>query len=144
MAAKYLAQIIVIGGQVVARAFTKALRQEIQASQHAAQRAGGGKQGAKTAAADNITGITLEEAQKILNIKSLADQEAILKNYEHLFSVNEKSKGGSLYLQSKVVRAKERIDQELQGKEEAKNRKTIPSDAGGSSSQSSEQPKADS
>ena len=29
-AAKYLAQIIVVGGQVVARAFTKALRQEIQ------------------------------------------------------------------------------------------------------------------
>ncbi|XP_011681071.2 mitochondrial import inner membrane translocase subunit Tim16 [Strongylocentrotus purpuratus] len=144
MAAKYLAQIIVIGGQVVARAFTKALRQEIQASQQAAKRAGGGKQGAKTAAADNLTGITLEEAQKILNVKGLGDKEAILKNYEHLFNVNEKSKGGSLYIQSKVLRAKERIDHELQAAAEAQNRKTIPSDSAGSSSQSSHEQKADS
>lgn len=35
------------------------------------------------------------------------------KKYEHLFAVNDKAKGGSFYLQSKVFRAKERIDQEL-------------------------------
>ena len=36
------------------------------------------------------------------------------KNYDHLFSVNDRSKDGSFYLQSKVFRAKERIDQEIQ------------------------------
>jgi import inner membrane translocase subunit TIM16 len=41
-------------------------------------------------------------------------QEKLFKNYEHLFNVNDKTKGGSFYLQSKVVRAKERIDQEIQ------------------------------
>ena len=36
------------------------------------------------------------------------------EKFQHLFNINEKSKGGSFYLQSKVFRAKERIDQELQ------------------------------
>jgi import inner membrane translocase subunit TIM16 len=44
--AKYLAQIIVMGGQVIGRAFARALKQEYQASQEAAKRAGGGKAGA--------------------------------------------------------------------------------------------------
>nr|XP_006129954.1 mitochondrial import inner membrane translocase subunit TIM16 [Pelodiscus sinensis] len=35
------------------------------------------------------------------------------QNYEHLFKVNDKSVGGSFYLQSKVVRAKERLVEEL-------------------------------
>lgn len=56
--------------------------------------------------------MTLEEAQQILNISKLEPEE-IQKHYEHLFQVNDKSKGGSFYLQSKVFRAKERIDQEL-------------------------------
>lgn len=56
--------------------------------------------------------MTLEEAKQILNIERL-DPELVRKNYDHLFSVNDKSKGGSFYLQSKVFRAKERIDHEL-------------------------------
>jgi hypothetical protein len=59
-----------------------------------------------------FVGMTLEEAQQILNLKQL-EPELIAKNYEHLFNVNDKSKGGSFYIQSKVFRAKERIDQEL-------------------------------
>jgi import inner membrane translocase subunit TIM16 len=62
-------------------------------------------------------GITLEEAQQILNINNNnLDPEEITKNYEHLFAVNDKSKGGSFYLQSKVFRAKERLDEELKAK----------------------------
>ncbi|GBP42208.1 Mitochondrial import inner membrane translocase subunit Tim16 [Eumeta japonica] len=110
--AKYIAQIIVLGVQVVGKAFARALRQEIAASQEAARRAGGGKEGARRAAANATTGLTIEEAMQILNVSKL-DSEEIKKNYEHLFSVNDKSKGGSFYLQSKIVRAKERLDQEL-------------------------------
>lgn len=36
-----------------------------------------------------------------------------IQNYEHLFKVNETSSGGSFYLQSKIVKAKERIDMEM-------------------------------
>ena len=35
------------------------------------------------------------------------------RKFDHLFAVNDKVKGGSFYIQSKVVRAKERIDQEM-------------------------------
>ncbi|KAG5681426.1 hypothetical protein PVAND_010863 [Polypedilum vanderplanki] len=111
--AKYIAQMIVLGGQVVGRAFARALKQEIAASQEAAKRNQNRSPG--TRAATTRTGITLEEAQQILNVNSL-DTEKIQKNYEHLFNVNDKSKGGSFYLQSKVFRAKERLDEEIKSK----------------------------
>ncbi len=56
--------------------------------------------------------MSLEEAKQILNVEKL-DVESVQKNYDHLFNVNDKTKGGSFYLQSKVYRAKERIDQEI-------------------------------
>ncbi|XP_045885606.1 coronin-7-like isoform X4 [Micropterus dolomieu] len=108
--AKYLAQIIVMGAQVVGRAFARALKQEYAASQAAAQARG--RTGQQSAAASSITGMSLQEAQQILNVSTLTPEE-IQKNYEHLFKVNDKSVGGSFYLQSKVVRAKERLDEEL-------------------------------
>ncbi|XP_054615291.1 mitochondrial import inner membrane translocase subunit TIM16-like isoform X3 [Dunckerocampus dactyliophorus] len=109
--AKYLAQVIVMGVQVVGRAFARALQQEYAASQ-AAARARGSSAAPLSAAATNITGMSLQEAQQILNISTLNPEE-IQKSYEHLFKVNDKSVGGSFYLQSKVVRAKERLDEEL-------------------------------
>ncbi|XP_020331564.2 mitochondrial import inner membrane translocase subunit tim16 isoform X3 [Oncorhynchus kisutch] len=108
--AKYLAQIIVMGAQVVGRAFARALRQEYAASQAAAEARG--RAGQQSAAASSLTGMTLQEAQQILNIATLTPEE-LQKNYEHLFKVNDKEVGGSFYLQSKVVRAKERLDEEL-------------------------------
>ncbi|NXL18436.1 TI16B translocase, partial [Setophaga kirtlandii] len=98
--AKYLAQIILVGAQVVGRAFMRALRQEFAASQAAAD-ARGRAERPQSAAASRIIGISLQEAQQILNVSSLNPEE-IQKNYDHLFKVNDKSVGGSFYLQSKV------------------------------------------
>lgn len=99
------------GSQVVGRAFFRAIRQEIEASQRAA------KARAQTcvqkSTADTVTGMSVQEALQVLNVKDFTNMEAIKTNYEHLFEVNSKLKGGSLYLQSKVVRARERIFQEL-------------------------------
>lgn len=111
--AKNLIQVIVAGVRVVGSAFGRALKQEYEASQRAAQRAGGGNRGRKSAANDALTGMSLQEAKDILNVSDVSDPEQIKKNYDHLFSVNDKAQGGSFYLQSKVVRAKERIDMEL-------------------------------
>ncbi|XP_032691488.1 mitochondrial import inner membrane translocase subunit Tim16 [Odontomachus brunneus] len=111
--AKYLIQIIVAGTQVIGKAFARALRQEIAASQEAARRAGGGSRGAKHVAANTRTGISLEEALRILNVERSDQTELIQQNYKYLMEANDRSKGGSFYLQSKVVRAKERIDMEL-------------------------------
>ncbi|KAE8579100.1 hypothetical protein XENTR_v10023907 [Xenopus tropicalis] len=108
--AKYLAQIMVMGMQVVGRAFTRALRQEFAASRAAAEARG--RAGTESAAVSSLSGISLQEAQQILNVSKLTPEE-IQKNYEHLFKVNDKEVGGSFYLQSKVVRAKERLDQEM-------------------------------
>ncbi|XP_068434797.1 mitochondrial import inner membrane translocase subunit tim16 [Clinocottus analis] len=119
--AKYLAQIIVMGAQVVGRAFARALQQEIAASKAAAQARNSA--GQHSAAASSITGMSLQEAQQILNITKLTPEE-IEQNYEHLFKVNDKSVGGSFYLQSKVVRAKERLDEELSIQTKDKQQKT--------------------
>jgi len=71
--------------------------------------------------------MSLQEAQQILNLKDLSSIEEIQTNYEHLFRANEKVHGGSFYLQSKVFRAKERIDHELlhRDRKVIKNTKTI-------------------
>lgn len=132
--AKYLAQIIVLGTQMVGRAFARALRQEIAASQEAARRAGGGQQGSQRVAANTRTGLTLDEALKILNVEKSDQMDAIERNYKYLMEANDRSKGGSFYLQSKVVRAKERIDEEF------KNLKTPPPSNSESSKQDSVSP----
>lgn len=106
--AKYLAQIILAGAQVVGRAFARAVRQEIEASQQAAQRMGSAKTRTERVANQKL-GLTVEEAKQILNVSKLTNEE-IEEKYQHLFKVNEKT---SLYLQSKIVRAKERLDHEI-------------------------------
>lgn len=111
--AKRLVQIIIMGTQVVFRAFARALREEIAASQAAARKTGGGTRGAQHAATNYKTGISLEEALQILNVERVDQIEAIERNYKHLMEVNDRSKGGSFYIQSKIVRAKERIDEEI-------------------------------
>ncbi|XP_017886443.1 mitochondrial import inner membrane translocase subunit Tim16 [Ceratina calcarata] len=111
--AKHLVQIIVMGTQVVVKAFARALRQEIAASQAAARKTGGGVRGTQHVATNYKTGISLEEALQILNVDRVDQIDTIERNYKYLMEVNDRSKGGSFYIQSKVVRAKERIDEEL-------------------------------
>ncbi|XP_052076468.1 mitochondrial import inner membrane translocase subunit tim16-B-like isoform X1 [Mytilus californianus] len=129
--AKYLIQIVTAGAQVVGRAFVRAVREEHQAYKHAASRHGGqsgssqSKQEARKAAInDTFTGMSLQEARQILNVKEDVDYESLVKNYSHLFEVNDKIKGGSLYIQSKVVRAKERLDMEMKDKDKDINTET--------------------
>nr|CAH7723523.1 unnamed protein product [Callosobruchus chinensis] len=100
--AKYLAQLIVAGTQVVARAFARAVKQEIEASQQAAQKMNHAKTRSERIANQKL-GLSLEEAQQILNVKSL-DKEEVERRFQTLFKSNENT---SLYIQSKIVRAKE-------------------------------------
>ncbi|NXU06223.1 TI16B translocase, partial [Buphagus erythrorhynchus] len=73
----------------------------------AAANARGRTERPQSAAASRIIGISLQEAQQILNVSSLNPEE-IQKNYDHLFKVNDKSVGGSFYLQSKVSTGRSR------------------------------------
>ena len=45
----------------------------------------------------------MQEAKQILHVDDIRDVETVAKKYEHLFSVNDKAKGGSFYIQSKVA-----------------------------------------
>lgn len=109
--AKYLAQLIVAGSQVIARAFARAVKQEIEASQQAAQRLGNAKTRSERVANQKL-GLSLDEAKQILNVSKLSKEE-INDRYDSLFKANEKA---SFYILSKVVRAKERLDHELNEK----------------------------
>lgn len=60
--------------------------------------------------------IAIDEAYKVLNVKPAqgaeVDLELVAQRYKKLFETNDPKKGGSFYLQSKVHRARERIEAE--------------------------------
>jgi import inner membrane translocase subunit TIM16 len=67
-------------------------------------------------------GLTLEEACKILNVKppkeGKMDMEDVMARFKKLFDVNDPKQGGSFYLQSKILRARERLEGEIRSKAE--------------------------
>lgn len=87
--AKYIIQIIVIGAQTVGKAFAKALRQEIQASQEAAKRAGGGQRGNQRAAANARSG-KLNNTHTTMRMRLLAPIQQRTKNKIKLFFFDSK------------------------------------------------------
>ncbi|KAJ3150286.1 mitochondrial import inner membrane translocase subunit TIM16 [Geranomyces michiganensis] len=121
--ARLITQIAIVGSQILGRAFVDAYK---QAAKNAAQNAAGGTGRAALDATTRKTGISVEEAAQILNVEKTATTEEILKSYEHLFKVNNPKEGGSFYLQSKVYRAKERLDMELKRRMEAEAEKAGP------------------
>lgn len=72
--ARYVAQLIIAGSQVIGKAFARALKQEIEASQQAAQRLGQGKTRGERVANQKL-GLTLDEAKQILNVSKLSKEE---------------------------------------------------------------------
>lgn len=63
------------------------------------------------------SGLTLDEACRILNVSppksGQADINRIHDQFKRLFDQNDPKRGGSFYLQSKVLRARERIEMEV-------------------------------
>lgn len=102
------------GGRVLGRAITEAWKQASASSQYAKHQAKNNPGAANTFASH---GLTLEEACKILNVKppqnGQANMEDVLDRFKKLFDVNDPKKGGSFYLQSKILRARERIESEI-------------------------------
>ncbi|GMI96073.1 THAXTOMIN A RESISTANT 1, mutant, snc1-enhancing 5 [Hibiscus trionum] len=112
MAARILANLIVMGSGILARAVVQAYRQALanaaksgvthETLQNAARRAG--------------KVMTEQEARQILGVSEDAAWEEIIKKYDNLFEKN--AKVGSFYLQSKVHRAKECLEAAHQAKGE--------------------------
>lgn len=138
---RVLVQILISGSRALGKAFYEAGRQVGKNVKHRPEGAiAGDAAGVGNATSGSVTDqltrqhrMTLDEAQLILNVKKDADLEAVLKSYEHLFKANSPkpkaktdkpvSKAAtkkaaaipehSHYLQSKVVRARERWEAEL-------------------------------
>jgi len=114
MAHRIIAQIVFVGSRVVGRAFVEAYRQA-QASAKYAKAARNGQVTGGSATLAGRGGLTADEAYKILNVKPVAEgpsMEAVAERYKILFERNDPKKGGSFYLQSKIYRARERLEAE--------------------------------
>lgn len=80
------------------------------------------KMGGNAAAgrANLSSGMTLDEACRILNVKPPkegpggATAEEVAERFKRLFDANNPEKGGSFYLQSKILRARERLEREIE------------------------------
>lgn len=109
---RIITQVVLTGTRVLARAFAEAYKQASASSQYAKAQA---KSGSVNTFASH--GLTLEEACKILNVKppqkGQANMEEVMDRFKRLFDVNDPKKGGSFYLQSKILRARERIESEV-------------------------------
>lgn len=131
---KAFVQILITGSRILGKAFFEAGRQAVKNAKHSPQSVMGDAAGVGHATSSSLTDqltrqhrMTLDEAQLILNVKRGDEMQQILKNYEHLFKANapppkpDKPPTGkqftlpshSHYLQSKVFRARERIEAEL-------------------------------
>ncbi|KAG8379573.1 hypothetical protein BUALT_Bualt07G0103000 [Buddleja alternifolia] len=103
LASKLLANLIIMGSGIMARAFVQAYRQAL---------ANASRNGVAQEAVNNIRRgskmMTETEARQILGVTEHSSWEEILKRYDNLFERN--TKNGSFYLQSKVHRAKECLE----------------------------------
>ncbi|KAJ5628234.1 mitochondrial import inner membrane translocase subunit TIM16 [Penicillium lividum] len=107
MAHRIVTQVVVTGARVFGRAFAEAYKQAQASGKHAA---------AKKAAGVTSSTLALDEACKILNVKPPVagdNVEHVMERFKKLFDLNDPQKGGSFYLQSKILRARERIEMEL-------------------------------
>ncbi|MCJ1305885.1 mitochondrial import inner membrane translocase subunit TIM16 [Hypocenomyce scalaris] len=123
MAHRIITQVVLVGSRVLGRAFAEAYKQASASQKYAQQAAKNNPSAANNLAS---SGLTLDEACKILNVKpphgGKANMEDVLERFKRLFDVNDPQKGGSFYLQSKVLRARERIEMELRNAAEATER----------------------
>lgn len=109
------------GARVFGRAATEAWKHA--SAQSAYQRAGGNPAAANTVSS---AGLTLDEACRILNVSppkgGEANIEQTTERFKKLFDLNDPKKGGSFYLQSKILRARERIELEVREAQAAAER----------------------
>ncbi|KAG6557037.1 hypothetical protein Mapa_000963 [Marchantia paleacea] len=118
MAAKIIANLIVLGSGVLLRAVSQAYRQAIQN----ASKSGVAQETVQNMAKRTSKTMSISEARMILGVTENTPMEEVLKKYEALFERNAKM--GSFYVQSKVQRAKECIEQAQQQEQQEQEQPT--------------------
>ncbi|KAL8692330.1 MAG: hypothetical protein Q9218_002623 [Villophora microphyllina] len=126
MAHRIITTAVIVGARVLGRAFTEAYKQASASSKYARAAVDSSGSSSSTANSFASSGLTLDEACKILNVRSpqggKADMEDVMERFKRLFDTNDPTKGGSFYLQSKILRARERIELEMKQTQEAAER----------------------
>ncbi|KAI4096682.1 MAG: hypothetical protein LQ344_000822 [Seirophora lacunosa] len=121
---RFITQAVIVGARVFGRAFAEAYRQASASSKYAQSSIP--NSGSSTSKNFISSGLTLDEACKILNVKppqgGSANVEEVMDRFKRLFDANDPAKGGSFYLQSKILRARERIELEVREAQEAAER----------------------
>ncbi|EKM54610.1 uncharacterized protein PHACADRAFT_197043 [Phanerochaete carnosa HHB-10118-sp] len=133
-----IVQIAIAGAQILGKAFLAAGRQAAANAKYRPEAISGDVAGMRNATSGSFTDrltrehlMTLDEARLILNAKKEDPMETVLQHCEHLFKANSPpaappkpqpgkkstSQYWSHYLQSKIVRARERIEAETKAAE---------------------------
>jgi mitochondrial import inner membrane translocase subunit TIM16 len=137
--ARFLAQVVVPVIAVVAKALPEAYAQALAnarksgveaAAKAQQQQAANGASSTMNPLAAARNRISREEALQVLNLSSdeiEKDPQRILQQYEKYMAANEVKKGGgSFYLQSKVYRAKEMLEEYLEAERQDQARNASP------------------
>ncbi|KZL65773.1 mitochondrial import inner membrane translocase subunit Tim16, partial [Colletotrichum tofieldiae] len=116
MAYRLITQVVFVGTRIVGRSFAAAYKQAQASSEYARAQAKNGNAAAGTKG-NLSSGMTLDEACKILDVETPKDGSKsagdVMERFKKLFDANDPKKGGSFYLQSKVLRARERLEKEI-------------------------------
>ncbi|EME28671.1 Mitochondrial import inner membrane translocase subunit tim16 [Galdieria sulphuraria] len=111
---KFIAQLLIVGGTYLFRAFLEAYKQALYNAHVRGTAAGAAGQVFREEGK-----MSVEEACNILGVSRSDSRENILKRYEFLQTVNDPSRGGSPYLQSKIRGAKEILEEELKKRDKS-------------------------
>ncbi|WYZ35752.1 hypothetical protein EsH8_X_000399 [Colletotrichum jinshuiense] len=117
MAYRLITQVVFVGTRIVGRSFAAAYKQAQASSEYARAQAKNGGAAAGSGSGNLSSGMTLDEACKILDVEAPKDGASnagdVMERFKRLFDANDPKKGGSFYLQSKVLRARERLEKEI-------------------------------
>lgn len=117
---KILAQGVVAGIAILARALPAAYAAALQNARKSGADKAATEAAKKGASFLGKARITKDEALMVLNLTenetAPLTAEAIQKQYDRYFEANKVEKGGSFYLQSKIYRAKELLDEYVKEK----------------------------
>lgn len=121
--ARVLVQTAVAGIAILARALPAAYGKALQNARKSGMDAAGGAAAGEGVAAGIFTKKRMkkDEALAVLNLQEMKEEEVDLvlvqKQYDRYFAANAVEKGGSFYLQSKIYRAKEMLDEFIKEKQ---------------------------
>ncbi|KAL9184134.1 hypothetical protein ACHAXT_002220 [Thalassiosira profunda] len=114
---RIIAQGVVAGIAVLARALPAAYAAALQNARKSGADKAAEEAARKGASFLGKARMAKDEALMVLNLaEGEATAEAVQKQYDRYFEANKVEKGGSFYLQSKVYRAKELLDEYVKEK----------------------------